>query len=67
MMLIWSRHIYQLKNQMTYDQTLYFLSAIPSSLSISQILDWLTVFLPVCLSLFPDILTNLINWCKEKV
>lgn len=66
-MLIWSRHVYQLRSELSADQALYFLKAIPPSVSTQQILHWLRIFLPDCFRLFPGMLKNVVLWCKGKI
>ncbi|XP_065204006.1 kinetochore-associated protein 1 [Planococcus citri] len=65
--LIWSRHVHQLRDKLAYDQAMYFLKAIPSSTNIKDVLRWLRIFLSDCFVLFPKMLRNVVNWCKEKV
>ncbi|KAG8331030.1 Kinetochore-associated protein 1 [Homalodisca vitripennis] len=65
--LIWSRHLSDMKPLFTMKKAEMLMSSIPKSTKLQDLLLWLHHFVPPILSLFPNILINVVDWAAQRV
>lgn len=64
--LIWSRHSSSIMPNLNLDQFHKWLSRIPQAVEPFQLIQWLKHFSPCFLQLYPNEMSNLVDWCLER-
>ncbi|KAK2580274.1 hypothetical protein KPH14_012521 [Odynerus spinipes] len=65
--LIWSRHLPDIAKNVSTKTVQDILKTISDKISLTVLWPWLSHFIPSVLSLFPEVICNIIDWGCKKI
>lgn len=64
--LIWSRHTASLLPYTSVNGLTTLLNAVPDTVEPFDIVQWLKHFTPSALQIYPNFMTQIVEWCVSK-